>query len=154
MDEVRRITKADILGGTAETKWVFIPALKGEVEIKPLTDYQLSRVESLKGKGIIISASPDEFDELKALKSKGVTKEEMKGKIESKMKMDIDIVEITRAAFEADELACEYGMVEQWSKAELNKLPSGAISQIAQQIYDISGIKGGRDALDRFREQL
>ncbi|MFA5543255.1 MAG: hypothetical protein WDA47_05740 [Bacilli bacterium] len=154
MSENRRITKSDILSGISQSSWVYIPALDGELEIKPLTDHQLSKVESVKGKGINLSANPSSLDELKKLRAEGATADEIKAKADNMMSMDINVVDTLQAAFEADTLACKYGLVELWSDNDLEKLPVGAISQIAQEIYKLSGVEGGRDALTRFREQL
>ena len=138
------LTKAEILLGTQARKNVFIDALDGEVEIRPLTDGELHQIQ-LK----FVRAVSMKLD---------LTSEELQGdvgekalELAKKLNMDIDVAEFAQADYESILMAAAFGLSvdEEWSTDEIEGLPPGASTQIADEVYELSGARPEQEAMLR-----
>lgn len=151
MSEIKKLTKKDILNGVLDTEWVYFTELKGELQLRPLTDAQWTKIEAIRTRGVSISGMPD------------VNMQDKSNIDMSNMSLSMDMEKITTAEFEADCLAVSFGLVEEepWTIEEIKELtPAGIVKKIAEKIYDLSGVspkiigKNARsEAIKQFRKE-
>lgn len=132
MSEIKKLTKKDIINGVLNTEWIYFTELKGELQLRPLTDAQWTKIESIRTRGVSISGMPN------------VDMNDKSNIDMSDVNLTMDLEKITTAEFEADCLALTYGLVAEsdWTIEEVKNLqPAGIVRKIADKIYDLSGIK-------------
>ena len=74
----------------------------------------------------------------------------------SNLSLDIDLELASLADFEADCLAVFYGMAddERWTVDEVKKMqPPGAVAEIAEKVYQMSGVSKQKKKIDKEREE-
>lgn len=133
------LTKAKILSGKDYRETVYIKSLNGEVTIRPLTQSEYARVESLLAEGTKVS-----------VKGRG------KNLDSSDANVEVDVGEITRKEHESQCLTVSLCLSgdESWTEEEVGQIsPAGAVKEIAKEIYRISGVNpDGRKLAENFRQ--
>lgn len=148
--EIVRLSRADIIKGKNNIRYVYFEKLGGELPLRPLTDGQASQIEAVRTRGTVL---------------KGMPKMDANGDVDvdgSDLDLTIDLEKASSASFEADALAVFYGIAEterndQWTVNDVKRMqPVGIVNEIASVIYQMSGIKPkGRKVLEeaeRFRQ--
>jgi len=148
-DGKMKLTKAQVMAGKDLTEEIYVKAWEGTVTIRPLTERQHAQVESIKVTGT---------------KLKGGAQYDSEGNIDKAasaagMQAEIDIEKTTYAEFEANATAVFYAMEfengERLASVEeaMDLTPPGAIKEVAQAIYKLSGAdsKEAAELLKKFR---
>jgi len=112
MDEL--LTKARLLEGVERTEQVEIPRLNGKVEIRPLTEAQWTEVRAIMVKDTTVTMS--------------------------RRGSQIDAAIAQRNDSASDLLICRYGLVEEWTDKEFNRLPAGTLAEVSEKIQELSGV--------------
>ena len=143
----KKLTKADVLRTASEDNVVYkyFEKLKGELPIRPLSDGEAQEIEVKQLSNLDIDIS-----NLKNLE--GASKEQ----ILKKLDMDVDLGEFLGDDYEANCLACKFGLAfdESLTVEEVKELrPPGIVEDIANKIFELSGMEGSgvEDALESFR---
>jgi len=143
------LTKAELLQGKTARRTVPIEALKGEVEIRPLTDGEFHAIQQkfVEAVSMKLDITPEDLEtELGADTPK----------LASKLKTEIDVAEFAQADYESSLMAAAFGMSidgVEWSMEEIEQLAPGAAEQIADEVYDLSGARPEQEVVLRhFRE--
>ena len=139
------LTKKQLLQTTKDTEEVEIEALKGKFEdpvvtIRPLSDSEYSEIEDKTMEGLNISNKLDKdmLDDIRNLDD-----EERKEKILENLGLDVNLAQLNKKDKEANYLACKYGLStddEEWTLEEIGQLPTGAPSEIANAIFEYTGV--------------
>jgi hypothetical protein len=128
MSELR--TKQQILEGTKATESVYIDQIDSEVEIKPLTDGRWARVQEVATQGLRMVVR--------------------KGGRETELDAGRSAVNNHNAQL----LTCRMGLVEDWTDAELDRLPAGSVKAISNAIKRLSGIADDEDEQEVLNEAV
>ncbi len=139
------LTKAELLKGKTARRTVPIPALKGEVEIRPLTDGEFHDIQQK-----FVEAVSMRLD---------ITPEDLEGelgvdtpKLASKLNTEIDVAQFAQADYESSLMAAANGLSigdVKWSMEEVALLAPGAAEQIADEVYDLSGARPEQEVVLR-----
>ncbi|MBM7623718.1 hypothetical protein [Sporohalobacter salinus] len=140
----KRLTKADILRSTDDVTYEYFEKLDGEIPLRPLSDGEAQKVENKQFENLDIDINPKTLE--------GATKEE----IMSKVTANVDLNEFLGDDYEANCLACKLGIAfeEEMTIKEVKALgPPGIVGDIANRIYEISGMEGAgvEETLKSFR---
>lgn len=132
------LTKQQILSGKDYREEVYIPSLKGSVTLRPLTQSEYALIETTIAKATNVQITPG------------------KGNQKTNTTVDLDIQEVVRQEHETDCIAVQLGLVldEPFTIAEIKGIsPAGAISEIAKEVYRISGVSpSSKGQVGNFRE--
>jgi len=155
MQELKRITREDLILGKNKITMVYFEELGGELPLKPLTDGQLAQIEIIQKSGIKIRGNPEKIEQAKArlkeLNSKGV---EEYGDLD----MELDIQQITQSEYDANVLAVQYGLALEGppltDRDVKNMQPPGIVKKIAEEVYKLSTMNDRQVAeLESFRTE-
>jgi len=130
-NEVKRITKADILGGGNNVTYIYFEDLGGELPLGSLTDGQVAQIDAVKGRGSTMGGSP-------YIDKKTGNPDSKK----SNLTLNINLEKAAEAEYEADVLAVFYGLRfdERIMVDEIKKFkPAGIVKKIAAEVYKITG---------------
>lgn len=127
MDEL--LTKARLLEGVERREQVYIPALNGRMEIRPLTSAQWAEARVIAGAGIPLAT-------------------DRRGELEVK----VTAGDVHKADHESDLYIARMGLVEGWTDEELDRLPAGAVEQISRLVQELSGV--GKVSADRRQAEM
>lgn len=129
-----KLTKADILKGATQVHSHYFEKLGGEIDVRPLTEGEWAEIEAMRVKGTKIKGQP-KFDKNGNFDVKA---------LQQSMAVEIDAEEIQLLEYEARAKAVAYGLSvgeDKWTVEEVKQLrPIGVIEEIAQFIYEISGL--------------
>lgn len=131
------ILKKDILQGKELIETVPIESLNQDVDLRPLTDGEYHEVEAIR----------KDLGKIK-IKLKNVDKSlDPESQVEAQRKalegqnLDMDIKKLSMNNYNANAKAAAFGLShsgQKWTDTEVKKLPSGAASEIAKAVYEIS----------------
>lgn len=147
MDDVRRLSRHDILSGTRKEYPYFLEELGGEVILHPLTDGQWASVNALKVGGGKMAGEP-------VIGADGQVDPVASS---ANMRVEVDLSQSVRDEYEADCLAVAYslsGSGDAWSVADVKGMrPAGVVKKISKKVYAISGVdKAAAEWVSSFRE--
>lgn len=120
-EQFKKITKSDILRTAKDYTEHESETLKGIVEIRPLSDKEWQEIRGIQSKGIKLKGSTEEI-------------RNKKGQVE------IDTADLSNNAHKADKLAIKYCLKGDWTDEEIEEMKAGAIEELAQAIYELSGV--------------
>lgn len=131
----RKLDKASLLAeiqnGTAHVVSVYIPALKGELQIRPLSSGELAELMPRTARGLALS-----FEDMQRL---------AEGKAEG-LKLDVNVEDMMRAQGEAIFELVATGLTidgsDAWTVDDVRALrPASAVHQLSAEIMRISEIQ-------------
>lgn len=138
------LTKADILKGKEAVRSVEVKALGGEINIRPLTDGEWSEVNAIFSGAIWLDMKaktpPKKPNQVKPSKPEDLYE----------VLPRIDMGAYTTAEYEAHCLAAAYGLScngASWNKGEIKSLKPGSAEEIANLVFEFSGVALGQEAL-------
>ena len=141
------LSKHELLQGNRARRSIPIPALGGEVKIRPITDAEFHAIQM-----VFIEAVRTQFN----FEPEDFSKQMSGSDIASKFNTQFDIKEFAEADHATDLMAAAYGLSvddEEWTVEEVGMLPPGSVKLIAEEVFDLSGARPEQEALLRsFRE--
>jgi hypothetical protein len=130
------LTKQQILAGKKGTEEVEIASLDCKVVIRPLTDGQWALVQHTATDGLQMIVR------------------------ENGREQEMDAGRSSVNNHRAEILCCKMGLVEPWSDAELDSLPAGSVTAIANAVKLLSGVSDDEvgqsildEAIQSFRDE-
>ena len=139
----RVISRSDLLQGNKDIISVHIASLEANLEVRPLTSGQWAEIDAIKARGTKLSGRP----------VMGEDGNPDLGKTDLSLVIDLDAS--TTAEFEGDTRAVYYSVVGEpkWSLDDVRSIsPANLVTEIAQEIYRISGVtRKQRQAIENFR---
>lgn len=150
MEEIRRLSKVDILSGKRREIAFYVEELGGEIILRPLTDGQWEQIKAVKSAGGRLTGNP-------VMSADGNV--DRRASSES-MKIEIDLKAASEQEYEADCLAVAYSLSdtrvsgETWTVNDVKRMePPGVVRKIAMKVYAITGVsKEAADWAESFRE--
>jgi len=141
----KRLTKADILQGKDAVHEIEVAEWGGSVSVRPLTEGEYAQVEALKGScaklgGGAVYDEEGNVDRLKTAEN---------------MSVEMDMQQYVQKEFEGNVMAVAFAMSieEEWTAEEVKRLkPPGVVAKIAYEVYSLSGVSGGLEAIQKFRQ--
>ena len=150
MQDVKRLTKADIITGRDSVTYFYVEEFDGEIALHPLTEGQFNQVQQIKSagsslKGNAVMGEDGEIDKVATAKN---------------LEINIDSTKASKYEFEGDATAVAYSMSsrdgEKWTVEEVMEMrPPGVVKKIANEIYKISQVsKEQAEHIASFREDF
>jgi len=142
----KKLTKADILQGKDAVHEIEVEEWEGSISVRPLTEGEYAQVEALKGScaklgGGAVYDEDGNVDRLKTAEG---------------MNIEMDMENYVQKEFEGNAIAVAFAMSvdEEWTVEEVKQLkPPGVVAKIAYKVYKLSGVTGGLEAIQKFRQE-
>jgi len=133
------LTKSDIINGKEERKEIYIPLLKKEISLRPLTDGEYNRFIAMSK-----DLGPVQADINESMEKVDINKAAESAEKKRSMSMNMDLKKQEEARFRAECTVAAFGLSndnEKWMPRDLeNMRPIGVVRQIADAVIKISGV--------------
>lgn len=137
MEEIKRLSKADILSGRRREIAFYVEELGGEVILRPLTDGQWAQIKAVKSAGGKLTGNP-------VMDEEGNVDRKATG---GNLRIEVDTKIAAEQEYEADCLAVAYSLSdtrikgETWTVDDVKRMePPGVVRKIAAKVYAITGV--------------